>query len=73
MTVYSCTIPAGTLVKGTNIITLGVTSSRSGSGWLSPNYVSKIKLLFTIILGALDELLTISLLTQIIDFVELYY
>jgi hypothetical protein len=41
MPVYSCTIPAGTLVAGTNTVTLGVYASRTGTQWLSPNYVSK--------------------------------
>ncbi|KAF2186131.1 polysaccharide lyase family 4 protein [Zopfia rhizophila CBS 207.26] len=39
MTVYSCEIPVGVLVAGTNTVTLGVTSSRNGTTWLSPNYI----------------------------------
>jgi rhamnogalacturonan endolyase len=39
MTVYYCKIPAGNLVSGTNTVTLGVTSKKSGDSWLSPNYV----------------------------------
>ncbi|KAL4867525.1 hypothetical protein BDV12DRAFT_186584 [Aspergillus spectabilis] len=42
MTVYICEFPAGTLVEGTNTVTLGVTSSADDSSWLSPNYVSRI-------------------------------
>ncbi|BCS19875.1 uncharacterized protein APUU_20307A [Aspergillus puulaauensis] len=39
MTVYTCEIPSGTLVAGTNSVTLGVTASKDGSSWLSPNYI----------------------------------
>lgn len=38
--VYNCTIPAGTLVAGTNTITVGVASGSSGDTYLSPNVVS---------------------------------
>ncbi|KAJ4412041.1 hypothetical protein N0V82_008885 [Gnomoniopsis sp. IMI 355080] len=35
--VYTCTIPAGTLVAGTNTITIGIASGSSGDAFLSPN------------------------------------
>lgn len=38
--VYNCTIPAGTLVAGTNTITISVASGSSGDTYLSPNIVS---------------------------------
>lgn len=72
MTVYTCNIPAGTLVVGTNTITLGVTSSRSGSDWLSPNYVSEYKHFF-LPQNPLIRWLTFLILAQILDFLELYY
>lgn len=66
MSVYECDIPEGTLSAGTNTVTLGVTSSKSGSEWLSPNYVSKYSLL-----SLVHSLLSDHL--QILDFIELYY
>jgi hypothetical protein len=68
MTVYYCEIPAGILVTGTNTITLGVTSTRNGTDWLSPNYVGII-----LITKSSCKWLTISLNMQILDFIELYY
>lgn len=38
--VYTCTIPAGTLVAGTNTITISIASGSSGATFLSPNVVS---------------------------------
>lgn len=38
--VYECTIPAGTLVAGTNTVTITVISGSSGDTFLSPNVVS---------------------------------
>lgn len=38
--VYVCTIPAGTLVAGTNTITISIASGSSGDTFLSPNVVS---------------------------------
>ncbi|CAN8105977.1 unnamed protein product [Discula destructiva] len=37
--VYTCTIPAGTLVSGTNTITISVASGSSGTTFLSPNVI----------------------------------
>lgn len=38
--VYDCTIPSGTLVSGTNTVTINVISGSSGDDFLSPNVVS---------------------------------
>lgn len=38
--VYNCTIPAGTLIGGTNTISIFITSGSSGETYLSPNIVS---------------------------------
>jgi subtilase family serine protease len=38
--VYDCTIPSGTLVAGTNTVTITVISGSSGDVYLSPNVVS---------------------------------
>lgn len=38
--VYTCTIPAGTLVAGTNTITISIASGSSGTAFLSPSVVS---------------------------------
>ncbi|OTA81850.1 polysaccharide lyase family 4 protein [Hypoxylon sp. CO27-5] len=37
--VYDCTIPSGTLVSGTNTVTINVISGSSGSEYLSPNVI----------------------------------
>lgn len=37
--IYECTIPAGTLVSGTNTVTINVISGSSGDSFLSPNVV----------------------------------
>lgn len=38
--VYTCTVPAGTLVAGTNTVTINVISGSDGATFLSPNVVS---------------------------------
>jgi rhamnogalacturonan endolyase len=38
--VYTCSIPAGNLVSGTNTVTINVISGSSGDTYLSPNIVS---------------------------------
>ena len=37
--IYNFSIPSGTLVAGTNTITINVISGSSGDGFLSPNFV----------------------------------
>ncbi|KAH7333110.1 Rhamnogalacturonase B, N-terminal-domain-containing protein [Rhexocercosporidium sp. MPI-PUGE-AT-0058] len=37
--VYDCSIPAGTLVSGTNSISIAVVSGSSGDAFLSPNFI----------------------------------
>ncbi|KAI1101331.1 polysaccharide lyase family 4 protein [Jackrogersella minutella] len=37
--VYDCTIPSGTLVSGTNTVTINVISGSSGDEYLSPNVI----------------------------------
>lgn len=39
--IYECTIPAGTLVSGTNTVTINIISGSSGDTYLSPNVVCK--------------------------------
>ena len=38
--IYECTVPAGTLVSGTNTVTVTVISGTGGDAFLSPNVVS---------------------------------
>lgn len=45
--VYTCTVPAGTLVSGTNTVTINVISGSDGATFLSPNVVSTQKLMVT--------------------------
>lgn len=40
--IYECTVPAGTLVSGTNTVTINVISGSSGATYLSPNVVCLI-------------------------------
>lgn len=40
--VYDCSVPSGTLVSGTNTVTITVISGSSGDTYLSPNVVSTI-------------------------------
>lgn len=42
--VYDCTVPAGTLVSGSNSISVAVISGSSGDAYLSPNFVSSFSL-----------------------------
>ncbi|KAM0216897.1 hypothetical protein ACHAQD_007616 [Fusarium lateritium] len=39
MSVYTWAIPDGTLVQGTNTITISVSSGSSGDGFLSPSFI----------------------------------
>lgn len=38
--VYTCSIPSGNLVSGTNTVTINIISGSSGDDYLSPNVVS---------------------------------
>lgn len=40
--IYTCTIPAGTIVSGTNTLSISVASGSSGTTYLSPNIVSSL-------------------------------
>lgn len=40
--IYECSVPAGTLVAGTNTVTINVVSGSSGDQFLSPSVVSNL-------------------------------